>query len=320
MATIKDVARLSGMSISTVSRFINGNVPLSKRAEKHINSAIKELNFIPNTYAGQLKKKHSNFIAIVVPDINNPFFSKLITTLERLIKERGYVLMLFNTSHNKEITDEVIKTILSYRAFSVIVLGRALYPENYDELIRVGVKTLAIEDHYKGIGSLELNNTNIGYEQTKYLHNRGLKHILFAGKSKNIPATLSRYEGYKSYIKKANLNTIEPLESNFLEVDEIYSLLSKKTFDGIDSIVCSSDMVAFGILRFAHKHGIKIPEDISIIGCDNNPYSEILHPPLTSVNFPFNELVEQVVSYFFGDKFVGISNHSVEIIERESVI
>ena len=320
MSTIKDVARLAGMSISTVSRFINGTVPVSKKAEEQINKAINELNFIPNTYAGQLKKKHSNFIAMVVPDINNPIFSKLITNLERRIKERGFVLMLFNTSHKRDITEEVIKTIISYRAYSVIVIGRALYPENYDELKRLKIQTLILEDKYDGLGSLVLDNKRIGYEQTKYLHQRGFTKILFAGKSEHIPATLSRYEGYVDYVKTHNLPKIKPLTTEFLEVEDVLSRVSEEILKPVDAVVCSSDMVAFGLLKFANSKGIKIPKDLSIIGCDNNPYSEILQPPLTSVKFPIDEVTDQVIDYFFSKTPKGLANLPIEIVERESVL
>ena len=318
MPTIKDVAKASGLSISTVSRYINKSVPISPDAEKSILDAIEKLKYIPNRNAGSLKSRESSMIAVVIPDILNPVFSKLILHLDKKLLEFKKQTIIFHTNRSDSVESDLIYDIISHRVFAIIIIGHVFKHDRLQILKNYDIKTVLVEDHNEGFDSVVLDNETVGKVQTEYLIKKNKKSILFAGYSESIPVTRDRYKAYKIALKSAGLKSYKPIITDNLLVSELNIEIPKFDFKSYDAIVCSNDIIAFGLLKHFQEKGIDVPKDISVIGCDNNPFCELVHPRLTTISFPAEDIANEIRNILF-NKTNKKTKFDITVIQRDSI-
>ena len=300
--TLKDIADLANVSISTVSRVVNGQATKAARPEvqDRIWAAVKELNYVPNTAAQMLKtsletKKLRTIACVFSRSLNfqnDPFFSEISRAIETELLRLGY-LMKFSVS-TQEDPKQTIETLFSNEQVDgVVVLGRT--DKRNIELIKKYNKNIV----YVGLNKLESEINQVicdGYEATqqalRHLKKRGIKEIYYLGESENEV----RFKSYKEFMNQEGIVSglrklvIEPPFSSQAAYEHMKKALGKGCRP--EGIFCGNDLTALGAIKAIKEFGLKIPEDVALVSIDNTEIAQFSSPMLTTVSVPLNQLGE----------------------------
>ena len=299
--TIADVAQKAGVSITTVSRVINNNYPVSQKTRKKVEEAIKELDFIPNYMAQGLMKKPSHTIGVLIVSVTNPYFSEIVEGIDQYTKRHGYILFLCQSEDRVEVEQRYIKELIQRQVDGIIVVdGSKENSQNgFFEKISSKVPFVIINGYHEEVRcNFVISDQEKGVEEAlRYLIELGHKDIAFI-RGKEYHSYDIKEKVYKKILKESNL----PYNSEFIWTVPIASsmntilctellvekyLLNRKK---PTAIFACNDLMAKGVLNAAHKLNIKVPEQLSIIGHDNIYISEISEPPLTTIDLEMKQI------------------------------
>lgn len=302
MATMKDVAKLAGVSTSTVSHVINKTRFVSEEISERVNKAAKELNYYaPSALARSFKVNRTKTIGMLVTTSTNPFFGEVVKGVERSCYQQGYSLILCNTEGDHQRMHESINTLLQKRVDGLILMCATLEGEHFD-----------IFEHYADIpvvvmdwGPMQFTSDKIqdnslrgGYMAAKYLIDAGHSEIgCITGPLDRIQAEM-RYNGYLQAMDEAGFS-VEPswvAEADF-ECEGGYNAFSQLHANGAlpSALVVANDMMAMGVINAANELGIQIPEQLSIIGYDDIHIAKFMSPSLTTIHQPKYRLGQAAV-------------------------
>jgi LacI family transcriptional regulator len=321
MATMKDIARLAGVSTSTVSHVINHSRFVSEEIAQRVNQAAKELGYTPSALARSLKTNRTKTIGMLVTTSSNPFFSEVVKGVENSCYQQGYNLILCNTEGNHQRMIESINTLLQKRVDGVILMCTTLIGEKIDIFDRYPDVPVVVMDWGPVLfnsDKIQDNSFQGGYQATRYLIDSGHQNIGCITGPLNRPQADMRYQGFKQAMVDAGLS-IRPdwvIESDFeceggyqafhtlLECDELPQAI----------FVCN-DMMAMGVINAANEKGINIPQDLSIIGYDDIHIAKFMTPPLTTMHQPKYRLGQVAVETLLKklDKTAG----EIELVQLE---
>ncbi|MDR0708486.1 MAG: LacI family transcriptional regulator [Spirochaetaceae bacterium] len=323
--TMKDVARLAGVTQPTVSHVINGTASISKEVSEKVLEAIGKLNYRPNELARGLKTNTSKTIGIVTPDITNSYYACIAKEIEILLVQKGYIAFLSNTDYNRASEQNVIDKLLRYNVDGILILCEFLNREPLKHLERYGIPVVFLDDEpeeYSGC-MISTDNERGGYLAAKYLIDRGHRRIAYLGEKMSLYPMKMRYEGYRKALTESGI----PLNENLmiLDNDTVYdfgkglkyseSILAKKP----DAVFASTDIIAIGFMRACISAGIKIPDDIAIVGYDNIPLAALTMPALSTIT----QFVEDIAANAVEQLFLQINNQQYEkyvVLEPQMVI
>lgn len=291
--TIKDVARMAGVSPAVVSYIINGREgKASEDTIERVKQAIKELNYIPNLSARSLVNNKSKLIGVIIPQtedykqmlLQNPFYSEIVSGIESKARERGYHIILSGVDKGESYCDTSIQRNLD----GAIIMG--IYEENfYDELKLAKIPIVLIDSYikHKFFYSIGIDDEYGGYMATKYLINCGHKNIaMVTGNIRKEGVNEKRFLGYKKALKEAkipyNHDFVFEKSVSYEYGHEAGALISN--ISDITAVFATADLMAFGVIKGILESGKKVPDDISVIGFDNISVSKIFIPPLTTVS------------------------------------
>jgi transcriptional regulator len=326
--SIRDIAKLSGVSVSTVSRVLNNNGRYSEATKEKVLKIAKENGYRPNSLARNLRKQASTFIGIIVPDISNEFFAKIVKDCEQLLFSIGYLAIVCNTERNPELEKRYIEKlsnhmvagfiIISTNATTIRNLNLTLPIVYIDRTPNLGENSISVSsDNYLG-----------GKIATKYLIRSNADPYMFITKTIKQSTTEDRISGFKDVLIKENIegNRIFSLNTTsdcvFSDLREIRkyldTLIEKRKKIGIFAI---NDKVAAAILKVAISKKIKIPEELSIIGFDDISISKTAAMPITTISQNTSSISSQAVNALFEclNKNIQISRKIVipiELIKR----
>ncbi|HHX8584041.1 TPA: substrate-binding domain-containing protein [Vibrio diabolicus] len=293
MATMKDIAKLAGVSTSTVSHVINKTRFVSEEISERVNNAAKELNYYaPSALARSLKVNRTKTIGMLVTTSTNPFFGEVVKGVERSCYHKGYSLILCNTEGDNERMRQSINTLLQKRVDGLILMCSSLEGERIDVFERYPDIPVVVMDWGPMLftsDKIQDNSLRGGYLAAKYLIDCGHTEIgCITGPLIKHQAQM-RYEGYKRAMNEAGLefNANWIIESDF-ECEGGYQAFMKMAQRGIlpSSIFVSNDMMAMGVINAANELNIKVPEQISIIGYDDIHIAKFMSPSLTTIHQP----------------------------------
>ena len=291
MASIREVAKRAGVSPATVSRVINGTARVDEEKRERVEKAIEETGFRPNELARALYRKSSKMIGVIVPDIENPFFSELAKAIEEEAYEQEYRILLCNSDdqEEKELANLQMLTQLqadgvilmtntgkkgqSYEAFSMPVV---LVDRRLDEMGQTGV----IEaDHYAG-----------GKLAAEHLIACGCRRITCIRGPQELSSGKKRYEGYREIcrlhgMKERCVDSTYNYEDGARAAEEVL-----RCYPDTDGIIACNDMTAVSVYKVLRKRGYRVPEDIQLIGFDGVKFGRFLTPELTTVAQPIAEM------------------------------
>ena len=292
MATMKDIAKLAGVSTSTVSHVINQSRYVSEEISERVNKAAKDLKYAPSALARSLKMNRTRTIGLLVTTSTNPFFGEVVKGVERRCYEHNYNLILCNTEGDEERMKSSINTLLEKRVDGLLLLCSTLEGKSLDVFDRYpDIPTVVMdwgETHFTS-DKINDNSEHGGYLAGKYLTDNGHKEIgCITGPLHRHQAQI-RFSGFNNAMQEAGVQ-VNPewvVESNF-ECDGGYDAFNQ-LFDlerlPTALFVCN-DMMAMGVINAANEKGIRIPQDLSIIGYDDIYISQYMVPSLTTIHQP----------------------------------
>ncbi|MBT0586819.1 LacI family DNA-binding transcriptional regulator [Alteromonas oceanisediminis] len=295
MATIRDVAQEAGLSTGTVSKVLSHPEKVSKKNQIKVHEAIAKLNYKPNMLAQKFRSKRSNTIVVMVPDIANLFFAKVISGIETVAQASGFSVLLGDTKDSLAQEKEFIKMVETRLADGVINLrpyrkSDALLPK--DGVLSVAASSCENTPSY----SVRIDNVGASVKVINHLLSLGHKRIGVISGLKNNPHTIDRLKGYKQAIAEAGID-YDP--SIVIEGDFNYwSGLSAaeqfcKMTDRPTAICCFNDEMAIAAIKGFSEKGLKVPQDISITGFDDMDVSKYIIPTLTTVAQPAEKMGER---------------------------
>ncbi|MDN4493780.1 LacI family DNA-binding transcriptional regulator [Ureibacillus aquaedulcis] len=281
MATISDVARLAEVSVATVSRYLNESGYVGAKSRESIQSAIKELNYVPSEVARSLSTKQSDIIGLIIPDIKNPFFPELARAVEDTAFEYGYTVILCNSDENANKEKHYLEK-LTKKYVAGIILTSIIEQENHWQKVKLPIVALDRPIN-SNVPTVTTNNEKGAKIATDYLIACGATNLLCISGPDTFTSSQTRVDGFNLAATHKNINTYI-IESPYdFEIAEkiLYDYL--KNNPAIDGIFACSDASAIGALKAAHRLGICIPEDLQIVGFDGIQVGNVVTPSLTTV-------------------------------------
>jgi len=290
--TMKDIAEMAGVSKATVSMVLNKkDASISDITRNNILKIAKEMFYIPNSIARSLSTKKSGTIGIILPDITNPFFSEMARAVEDEAESLEYNLMICNTDNDIHKEEKYIQLLISKLIDGIIFMSGGKSNENITLLKKNNVPFVLVDryiDGYKDYyGVFSLNNQGVR-NGVRYLYEKGKRKIAFVKGSENLEISTQRLEGYTDEMKNYGLYDEKYIfegdfnvEGGILATQKIIS-----TFNNLDAIFYSNDMMALGGMKVLLRNGYKIPRDISVVGFDNIQMSSVTEPELTTISQP----------------------------------
>lgn len=292
MATIKDVARLAGVSTTTVSHVINKTRFVAEGTQEKVMAAVKSLNYAPSAVARSLKCNTTRTIGMLVTQSTNPFFSEVIDGVESYCYRQGYTLILCNTGGLEEKQRDYIRMLAEKRVDGILVVCSDLTQELLEMLdSHQDIPKVIMDWGPKSSQADKIidNSEEGGYIATKYLIDHGHRKIACLSGQFSKAACQERILGFRRAMAEINEVPNEDwiLEGNF-ECDTAVLAADKLlAMDEIPTAVfCFNDTMALGLMSRLQQRGVRIPEDMSVIGYDNIEISEYFSPPLTTIHQP----------------------------------
>ena len=295
-ATIKDVAKMAGVSISTVSRVINNSKPVSSDIRDQVLRVIKETGYVPNPVARSLVTKKSNIIGVIVPDISSLFVGDLLSGIEEIGRMYEYDIFLCNTYGESERELKYINLLKSKAVAGIIFVSEKLEKPQIDLVKESQIPSVYISKNAKDfdVYSIGIDHKQASYDMTNYFINKGKQKIAFlrASVEDNIEDS-ERYKGYKKALEDSGIDLDKSLvlqgdstnESGYRIVE---MLIEKGNIP--EAIFASSDELAVGALNALLDNRINVPKDVSIAGYDDTRIASMIRPSLTVIKQPIYDM------------------------------
>ncbi|MDB5053516.1 MAG: catabolite control protein [Bacilli bacterium] len=294
--TIRDVAKLANVSISTVSRVMNNPETVIEVKRKRVLEAIEELHYQPNALARGLISKKSHTIAALIPDIANPFYSGVIRGMEDAAKENGYSLLICNTDRNKKHLISYFENFYEKQIDGILFVSDTVYPDYYDAMKRFQFPVVLVCTHSLeyNLSSVKIDDEQASYEAVSYLIHSGHRKIgmICFDLTESISGS-PRYQGFQRALREYNLmecsRYVEFAGSWYEESYEATSRLVDK-YPDLTAIFTTSDEFALGTISYLNDQGVSVPEHVSVIGFDDIRFAHMTIPKLTTVAQPVYDI------------------------------
>ncbi|MBT2770898.1 LacI family DNA-binding transcriptional regulator [Halomonas sp. ISL-60] len=288
MTTIKDVANLAGVSVATVSRVINERGYVHADTRKKVEEAVRQLNFTPNEVARSLYKRKSKLIGLLLPDIANPYFPQLARGVEDRMQEQEFRLIFGNSDEDEQKEQDYIQTFIQNNVVGVISSTNYPHSSIYENL---KIPVVFLDRTPLDSPSVYADGREGGRLAAREIIKRGSRRITVMQGPAHIKPAQDRFEGAIESIRKAGLDyrVIQTTSFSINDVGLWAEELFRKYGD-TDGVIASNDIAAMAVLHEALRIGIKVPEDMQIIGFDDIPMSSLLSPALSTIRQPAYEM------------------------------
>ncbi|MDT6953323.1 LacI family DNA-binding transcriptional regulator [Companilactobacillus alimentarius] len=295
MATLDDIAKLAGVSPTTVSRVINNYGSLSEKTKTKVFAAMKELNYQPNSLARSLKGKKTHLIGVILPGVSNPFFGQMVQEIEDQLFKKGFRMILCNAGSDSEKERAYLRMLMANRVDGIIAGSHNLGIEEYQ---KVGLPIISFDRYLsENIPIVSSDNYHGGQLAAQALLASGSEHFqIITGANRPNSPTNARLTGFKDTLAKRD-RTFDLLELRFSSTPNIKGLKIKEMLlkKNVDGIFCTDDLTALLVIQQARELGIKIPENIRLIGYDGTRFIQNYHPELTTIMQPIADIVTMMI-------------------------
>lgn len=316
--TIKDIADLVQVSVTTVSRVLNDKPDVHPETRKKILEVIEELGYRPSGLARGLALQKTYIIAFLVPDITNPNFPELARGIVDRAKECGYSVMFFDTNHDVHMEKEAIYVLESKQVDGIIL---SFSGESMDELQKLRREHFPVVQIYRKspnsvISTIAINNVESAYRATKYLIDRGHREIAHLARSLKTMSGQERVIGYKQALADHHLPFREEWltegdytwDSGYANMNRLLDLENRPT-----AVFAANDVIAIGAYEAIFDRGLRIPDDISVVGHDDIEFAKIVRPRLTTTT-TFKYKLGQAAVDLLLEEISGPSDRQKEIV------
>lgn len=326
-ATIKDVAKAAGVSISTVSRVINNSKPVSPEVRLKVLNIIKELDYRPNEIARTLVTKKSFLIGVIVTDIGNSYIAEMVRGIEEVGKMYNYDILLCSTYGDKEAEIRYMRLFKRKQVEGVILISdidNNMIDETMEEY---NIPFVYLNRYYENekYSSVSIDYFEGSYEMTKYLIKLGHKDIAFVLSEEDEKSIeYSKLKGYKKAVSEEGYNDIVYFAKG-RKIENGYDITKEILLDDSkpSAIACSSDTLAIGAINYLYDNNIVVPKDMSVVGYGDIHTARILRPKLTTVKEPFYDIgavaIRRIIKELKGEKIEDKNiNLPFSIVKRDS--
>ena len=329
MTGLKDVAKYTGLSISTISRVLSNKNYVNKNTREKVMEAVRMLNYSPNIMAQSLKKGRSNTIALIIPSIQNLIFADVTRGVEDTARKNGYTVILCNTDENMEIEKTYIKTLRTRLIDGFVVSSMLPHSTHIQQLRNENFPmVLTLRAYDKSIDAVITNNRHAAYNAIKYLIERGHRKIAITLGDTELTLYSERYKGYLQALEEFNIPPDEKLViRQRTNIGSFYSLVKTMLENKIipDAVFSTTDSQAITVMRAIYDCGYRIPADISVLGFDDVEISALVEPPLSTVSQPFYEIgvlaVQKLIYQIdYKEKYGVLDKPLVDIVETNLLI
>ncbi|WP_230492793.1 ribose operon transcriptional repressor RbsR [Martelella alba] len=298
---MKDVARLAGVSTSTVSHVINDNRFVSDSVRGKVLAAVEQLNYAPSALARSLKINQTRTIGMLITSSNNPFYAEVVHGVERSCYERGYSLILCNTEEDADRMSRSLETLLQKRVDGLLIMctennrPSRLALHRYPSLPIVMMDWTPFED---ALDIIQDNSLLGGDLATRYLISRGYRKIACIAGPQDKTTARHRLEGYRLAMARAGL-TVPAGYEVYSEYEFAGGVAATKRLlalpDPPHAVFAGNDAVAVGVYQALFQAGLSVPKDVAVVGYDDIELAKYLTPPLTTINQPKDSLGELAI-------------------------
>jgi LacI family transcriptional regulator len=302
--TIYDVARLAGVSTATVSRALNGTAPIALQTRAAIDDAIAQLGYRPNPIARSLVTRSTQTIALLLPDITNPFYAELVTGIQQLTLERDYTMLLCTTDFDPEQEERYLRLLRAKHVDGALVDGLVLPPERIARFVEDGFPIVCLDRDVNSpvVPLVQVDNrmgARLATEHLLALGHRRIAHI--AGAAARISD--ERLLGYQAALAAAGIAPDSALVAmgNFTETeghDAMQALLAAAP--DLTAVFAANDLSAIGAINALSGSGRRVPGDVSIVGFDDVHLSRYTSPPLTTIRQPAGKIARHATELLLG--------------------
>lgn len=324
--TVLDVARLAKVSVSTVSRILNGSARVSAEKRDAVEAAIRALDFRPNLFARSLKMGTTMTVGVVTQDIESPFFTRVMRGVEDALSGSGYAPIIVSGHWNAVEEEERIRLLMARRVDGIVIITGRLEDATVRELAQRQPIVMAgreVEAH--NVRSVYFDQEYGGYLATRHLLSMGHRRIAYISGARDQLDAQRRFAGYCRALQEAGVDYDEVLvqSGDFTENGGVLAMTrlldSQQAFT---AVFAANDQTAIGARMVLHRRGIRVPDDISLVGFDDLPVSAYLTPPLTTVRQPLFEM-----GFYCGATLLRMLGHAtpelelpgLELIVRDTV-
>jgi DNA-binding LacI/PurR family transcriptional regulator len=328
---MKDLAKLLGVSRQTVSAVLNGKEWVSQETRARVLQAIREHNYAPNQHAVSLTGKSTKLLGVVLRDISNPFYTQIAMGIESVARASGYSILYHNTFENHDHEVDAIRSLLSFRVSGIIIspIQVGVDLSHLEHVTTVGIPMVSI-DKLPNIQchSISFADHDAAFKAACYMADQGHERIAFIKGPESAASAKERLSGFLECAQKRNLNVpkdwlVDPGTTDRERHDAIYELI-KDPAKRPTAVFCFNDLLAVSVYKAAHELGIRIPQDLSVVGFDDIEIASLLGPALTTVRTDSYkvgvEAAEMVMAELKGatSKLKDI-RHTPQLVERSSV-
>lgn len=288
--TIKELARISGVSPSTVSRALNDDPAISEETKRKVMQVARELNYTPvRSRKKSSTRKRSRIIALMVTDISNPFFPEIVHGVEDLAFDFGYSVSLWNTREDIEREKQYVETLKVSEVDGIILGSSRIKEEQIREIAEGDIPCVIINRIIENVPSIFADYENGAYQATKYLVNLGHERIALINGPNSAQPSLWREKGFLRALKESEIEVDESLlsfNSPVVEGGYVATLKLLSIDNPPTAIFAYNDLVALGAMKAIREKNLLVSKDISVVGYDDIFLSAYLDPPLTTVSQP----------------------------------
>jgi len=322
---IREVAKRAGVSTATVSRVVNGTAPVDARTEKRVRAAIQRSGYYPNTHARTLGTGKSHIYGMIISDIENPFFPELVKCFERMAVEHGHEVLIANTDYQAERMEVCVRRMLERKVDGVAIMTSEMDPALIQMLNGRGIPivfldTGAVAD---GISNISLDYDSGVDQAIDHLTSLGHRRIAFVSGPDNLVSARTRQVAFLASLQRKKLECsddyIRPgnhrFDGGYAAMLEILKLRVRPT-----AVLASNDLTAIGIMGAVYAAGLRVPEDISVVGFDDIALSSFMPPPLTTIRVSRAEIAECAFTSLYAASHRGETQGVTHIVRAELVI
>ena len=293
--TIKDVAKLAGVSISTVSRVMNNSKPVSPEARQKVLDAITKLDFKPNELARSLVMRKSNLVGVIVEDIGIEYMAQLIRGIEEIGRVYKYDILLQSSYGDENALNNSIDFLATKQVEGFIIITRNLSHEALLKLRETRIPFILLDKYhaYEKLNTVKVNYKKEQYKLTKYLYEQGHENILYIGDKADNVLNNAKLAGYKEAVeefgKEEFVVKIDGITSNdgYNIGREAINICNE---NDITAVSLMNDEAAIGFIDYCADNGIKVPDKLSVVGFGDSSIASIYRPNLTTVAIPYYDI------------------------------
>jgi DNA-binding LacI/PurR family transcriptional regulator len=322
---IREVAKKAGVSTATVSRVVNGTVPVGALTERLVRNAIKSLGYYPNTHARTLGSGRSHMYGLIISDIANPFFPDIAKYFERIAVEHGQELLIANTDYQPQRMQVCVRRMLERKVDGVAIMTSEMDPKLVQLLNKRGVPIVFLDTGRVGpnISNIFINYVS-GIEQAiEHLVSLEHKRIAFVSGPPTLASAKIRSDAFVLSLKRKGLR----FNADYMQMgnhridggeDAMAQLLRLRLPP--TAVMASNDLTAIGMMRAIHAAGLRVPEDISVMGFDDIEISSFLQPPLSTIRVPRAEIAVSAFNALYAASHKSVNDGTEYRISTELVI